>query len=92
MNIALPADCVIDCSRCAANGRLDRYAHVHGGVCFLCQGTKRRPNAKGRKVLALRELEAKIAAFKAKRQHVLVIAAVAAMEVEAAGMRAALAA
>lgn len=38
----------VECYRCEGNGRLNAYAHVHGGVCFKCNGTGSTLTPKGR--------------------------------------------
>lgn len=29
---------VVECSRCQGRGKLNGFSHVHGGVCFKCDG------------------------------------------------------
>lgn len=43
---AQPAQVILDCPRCCAEGRFQAFAHIADGVCFLCRGAKtikRRP-------------------------------------------------
>lgn len=43
---AQPAQIILDCPRCCAEGRLHAFSHIADGVCFLCRGArtiKRRP-------------------------------------------------
>lgn len=37
-----------DCSRCDGSGRMVGFSHVHGGVCFKCNGTGQVMTAAGK--------------------------------------------
>lgn len=50
------------CSRCGGDGKLHHFGHVHGGVCFKCNGVKnimtKRGFAANEYLIALRSIRA----------------------------------